>query len=233
MYAVIRRRASSDTGAEAVPHSLKKHSFSLSSNPTHDSLSALIPSYNDRAHHVYSYVYEQSSAYVPAEFENLKDFLEGDYHPHRFGAFDFTHISELKDHIGSSHDQVKAARKTLHRILSGLSKRSDIKVAVVTIPSEHHHKEHSEHDKRQPPSQSPLPPPLPRPAEPIDSISSCFSSAETCGNTTSSCSGHGECVQATKAGKTCFVCACSATKDKKGRKEQWAGLACERKDVSG
>ncbi|KAI0709604.1 hypothetical protein C8T65DRAFT_575702 [Cerioporus squamosus] len=205
---------------EVVPASMRTHSFSISSHPSHDSLSSLIPSYTDRAHHVYSYVHEPScSDHGLQEVANLKDFVNGDYTPDRFGAFDFTSLS-------------KEAHHALREMLKGLSARSDIKLAIVTVPSVHHHG-HKHHDKRQQPPQSPLPPPLPRPAEPIDSISTCYTSADACGNATSACSGHGECVSASKAGKTCFVCACSATTDLKGRKEHWAGRACERKDVSG
>jgi len=40
-------------------------------------------------------------------------------------------------------------------------------------------------------------------------------------------------VEVSKVGMTCFVCACSTTKDSMGRTENWAGEACERKDVSG
>ena len=40
-------------------------------------------------------------------------------------------------------------------------------------------------------------------------------------------------MKASKAGMTCFICACTATKDSMGRTENWAGEACERKDVSG
>ncbi|RPD53206.1 hypothetical protein L227DRAFT_405198 [Lentinus tigrinus ALCF2SS1-6] len=212
---------SSEDVREVVPASMRTHSFSISSHPTHDSLSSLIPTYIDRAHHVYSYVHEKpSSDHGLQEVAHLKDFIQGDYTPDRFGAFDFTSLS-------------KDARHVLHDLLTDLSEREDIKLAIVTVPSAGHHHGHKHHDKRQQPPQSPLPPPIPHPAEPIDSISTCFSTADACGNATSSCSGHGECVQASKAGKTCFVCACSATTDLKGRKEHWAGSACERKDVSG
>ena len=207
--------------AEVVPPSMRTHSFSISSHPSHDSLNSLIPTYTDRAHHVYSSVYEPSeSVHGLQKVANLKDFADGDYTPDRFGAFDFTHLS-------------KDAHHALRNMLDSLSERSDINVAIVTVPSADHQHGHKHHDRRQQPPQSPLPPPLPHPAEPIDSISTCFSTADACGNATSSCSGHGECVQASKAGKTCFVCACSTTSDLKGRKQHWAGSACERKDVSG
>ena len=223
-----------------IPHSLKESTFSISPAPTSDSLSALISNYISRAHHVYSYVYEPttSTAHMGAAaalqaFADLKDFVEGDYPADRFAAFDFTVLTaSLEGHFGADHEQVHEAHKTLRETLKALAARSDVKLAVVSVPSSqpHHHK-HGHH-KRQP-QQSPLPLPRPHPAEPIDSISTCYTSADTCGNATSACSGHGQCVAATKAGKTCFVCACNATMDEKGRKEHWAGSACERQDVSG
>ena len=227
-----------------IPHSLKESTFSISPAPTFDSVSSLIPNYINRAHHVYSYVYEPtaslahtSAAAALQAFADLKDFVEGDYPADRFAAFDFTALTaSLEDHFGADHEQVHEAHKTLRETLKTLAARHDVKLAVVSILSTHPHLHHSMHGhghghhKRQP-QQSPLP--LPHPAEPIDSISTCYTNAETCGNATSSCSGHGQCVAASKAGKTCFVCACSTTKDMKGRKEHWAGNACERQDVSG
>ena len=229
--------------AAVIPHSLKKSTFSISPPPTTESLSALIPTYIDRAHHVYSHVYEPTVSFTSHDsaaaslqaFADLKDFLEGDYAADRFAAFDFSGLTaSLKDTMGADHEQVHEAHKALREILKDLTKRDDIKPAVVSIPSphshSHHHKHGHGHGKRQP-QQSPLP--LPRPGEPIEAISTCHASADTCGNATDSCSGHGQCVAASKAGKTCFVCACSVTTDLKGRKEHWAGSACERRDVSG
>ena len=158
----------------------------------------------------------------------MKDFLEGDYPVERFGAFDLTALSMLKQHLGADDEQVLSAYAAIHSTLLELSTRPDVKLAIVSVPTPG-----SVHGKRQQPPQTPLPPPLPHPAEPIDSISTCHASADVCGNATSACSGHGECVAATKAGRTCFVCACATTIDTKGRKEHWAGGACERRDVSG
>ncbi|KAM5533199.1 hypothetical protein V8D89_013155 [Ganoderma adspersum] len=235
---------SQDDARAVIPHSLKESTFSVSPAPTFDSVSSIIPNYINRAHHVYSYVYEPtaslahtSAAAALQAFADLKDFVEGDYPADRFAAFDFTALTvSLEDHFGADHEQVHEAHKTLRETLKTLAARNDVKLAVVSIPSTRPHPHHNKHahghghHKRQP-QQSPLP--LPHPAEPIDSISTCYSNAETCGNATSSCSGHGQCVAASKAGKTCFVCACSTTKDMKGRKEHWAGNACERQDISG
>ncbi|EJF55817.1 hypothetical protein DICSQDRAFT_113841 [Dichomitus squalens LYAD-421 SS1] len=232
---------SEEDARAVIPHSLKKSTFSISPTPTADSLSVLIPTYIDRAHHVYSHVYEPTIPFAPHEstaaslqvFADLKDFLEGDYPVDRFAAFDFTSLTaSLKAAPETDHEQVHEAHKVLREILKDLAERDDVKLAIVSVPSSHSHhsgRTHG-HSKRQP-QQSPLP--LPRPGEPIAAISTCHASAETCGNATDACSGRGACVAATKAGKTCFVCACSATTDPKGRKEHWAGSACERQDVSG
>jgi hypothetical protein len=84
----------------------------------------------------------------------------------------------------------------------------------------------------QPPQQSPLPPQSPVPQQPISGVSTCFASADICTDSTNSCSGRGQCLQASKAGRTCFICACSKTSDK-GKTQTWVGDACERKDISG
>jgi len=55
-------------------------------------------------------------------------------------------------------------------------------------------------------------------------------------NSTSTCSGRGKCVEASKAGRTCFVCNCGKTTTGEGNKiktDYWAGESCERKDISG
>ncbi|KAI0759839.1 hypothetical protein BD413DRAFT_595037 [Trametes elegans] len=239
---------SKEHAKDVIPSALKP-TFHLKHHPSQDSLSSLIPTYIDRARHVYSYVSEKlGHAYnepkrildvfsVPTaegqsaleELYSLMTFVDGDELPaDRFGAFDLSRLDDLREAFGKESEQYRTAVQAASAVLQRVLERGDIKLAIVTVPSVW-----SSHHKRQQPPQSPLPPPLPRPAEPIDSISTCYTSADVCSNATSACSGHGECVQATKAGKTCFVCACGTTKDTKGRKEQWAGSACERKDVSG
>ncbi|KAF7797593.1 hypothetical protein EIP86_008793 [Pleurotus ostreatoroseus] len=142
-----------------------------------------------------------------------------------FGAFELSGLKELAEQYGTSSEAYKTAVATLQAVLISALSRDDLHLAVVTFSPE------SQLSKRDDdPSQAPLPPIL-HPAEPIGSA--CFTTEEACSNATDLCSGHGECVGATKAGKTCYVCACSASLDEKGRKEEWAGQACERKDISG
>ncbi|ODV87284.1 hypothetical protein CANARDRAFT_194148 [[Candida] arabinofermentans NRRL YB-2248] len=58
---------------------------------------------------------------------------------------------------------------------------------------------------------------------------SCFSTQETCIESTSACSGHGLC---SKIGE-CWKCVCSTTVDSEsGRSSHWTGGACQKKDVS-
>ena len=65
-------------------------------------------------------------------------------------------------------------------------------------------------------------------------LPACFSSYDSCTNTTNYCSGHGSCY-AKHAG--CFACKCGSTvvrynEDGSYKTVQWGGAACEKKDVS-
>ncbi|GAW22678.1 hypothetical protein ANO14919_122210 [Xylariales sp. No.14919] len=70
-------------------------------------------------------------------------------------------------------------------------------------------------------------------------VPACFASQSACENATSSCSGHGVCVD--RWGKdntdnTCFFCHCGKTveADAKGRDQvfYWGGGACQKRDIS-
>ena len=158
-----------------------------------------------------------------SEISTLLDFVELDSTSGRFGAFELKGLGEIQRGFGSGSEQYRVAADSLRAVIQSAIAKGSINLAVVT---------HSpgSHGKRVP-QQSPIPSPLPN--QPISSISTCYDSEETCGDATSSCSGRGQCVEVSKAGRTCFLCACAVTKDSKGRTENWAGEACERKDVSG
>ncbi|OBZ70666.1 Transcription initiation factor IIA large subunit [Grifola frondosa] len=194
---------SEEVAKDVIPSTLKL-AFTLASKPSLSSLSILIPSYIDRAQHVYSHVFSQASApsipptaeilsvlsptFAPylAEMTALVDFLESDEVPtDKFAAFALTGSQRWRSSTGA---------------------QPGLKLAVVTVPMDAlvKRQDTDASDLLQPP-QSPLPGPSPGPAEPIGSVSTCFESAAACGNATDGCSGHGECVQASKAGKTCFV----------------------------
>jgi len=65
-------------------------------------------------------------------------------------------------------------------------------------------------------------------------VPACFSSQESCENTTNFCSGHGSCY---KAHAKCYKCRCGSTlarvnEDGTKKTVQWGGAACEKKDIS-
>lgn len=158
-----------------------------------------------------------------SEMSTLLDFVESSSTSGKFGAFELKGLAEIQRGFGSGSEQYRVAADSLRALIeSAIAKRS-INLAVLTHAP-------SSREKREP-QQSPIPSPLPN--QPISSISTCHSSQEICEDETSSCSGHGGCVEVSKAGRACFICACSATKDSMGRTENWAGEACERKDISG
>lgn len=158
-----------------------------------------------------------------SEMSTLLDFVDSDSTSGRFGAFELKGLGEIQRAFGSGSEQYRVAADSLRTVIQSAAAKGSINLAVLTHASDTHAK--------RIPQQSPVPSPLPN--QPISSISTCYDSQETCGDATSSCSGHGQCVEVSKAGRTCFICACAATKDSKGRTQDWAGEACERKDISG
>ncbi|THH16016.1 hypothetical protein EW146_g4553 [Bondarzewia mesenterica] len=232
---------------DVLPESLKP-TFSLSNSPDITSFSSLISTYLHRAPQAYTHIFSLPSYSAPVprlldifsvsssatesfltEISGLVSFLESDddgLASDKFGAFELTGLGEIASAYGRSSEQYTLAAETLRAVLLGALDKKDINLVVLTFNGARANAP----SRRQPP-QSPLPPTIPQ--QPINSVSTCYTSESECGNATSACSGRGSCVSATKAGKTCFVCACAATKDEKGRTENWAGQACERKDVSG
>ncbi|KZT71697.1 hypothetical protein DAEQUDRAFT_665382 [Daedalea quercina L-15889] len=241
-----------EDAAAAIPASYET-SFSLPSDLSAASLSTLIPTYLDRARQAYSHIFAPESLpektpriidifSVPSsasqsflsQMTTLVDFVESDDVPtDKFAAVHLTGLSELAAEHGRDSEQYKLAAETIRGFLSSVTEKRDLKLAVVTLPSSVLQVKRQVSSALQQPPQTPFPAPKPGPAEPIDAVATCYTTTEACGNSTSSCSGHGECVQATKQGRTCYVCACSATKSSSGQTENWAGSACERKDISG
>jgi len=229
---------------DVIPPSLEP-SFSLDSQLS--SLSSLVSTFLHRAPHAYSHIFSEASYSthdaprfldifsVPSsatrsflsEMSILLSFLESGAAPSdKFGAFELKGLNEIAQAYGRSSDQYKMAVEALRAFLQSALANNNIHVALLTHPSP------NPMVKREP-QQSPLPPQAPAPQLPIGSVSTCHSTAEICANVTSACSGRGQCMEASKSGRTCFICACSATIDEKGRKDNWAGEACERKDISG
>lgn len=178
-----------------------------------------------------------SSAFI-ADLSSLVDFLDSVeldqdlFDAEKFGAFQFGSLQRLAKHYGRDSEEYKTATATLRAALSSAIAQHKLNLIVLTVPETEFASSTHNHHKRQPP-QSPLPPHLPHPAAPISAISTCFATEETCSNSTSFCSGHGACVSASKAGRTCFVCTCENTKVNDGKKTiRWAGDACEKQDIS-
>lgn len=72
-------------------------------------------------------------------------------------------------------------------------------------------------------------------SKPYTPFSRCYSSKDDCESGTNKCSSHGSCVSKFVKGRPdskCWVCECEPSKKDDGRVENWAGLACQKKDVS-
>ncbi|OCB87351.1 hypothetical protein A7U60_g5490 [Sanghuangporus baumii] len=236
-----------DVARDVIPSSLKQ-TFSLPDPPsTSLEIPLVVSSYLQRAEHVYSTIFSKAPfATAPllldaftthpssatdaflSETSQLVVCVESE-EKESFGAFDLKGLAELLKEYGKDSELYQLAAETTRAILESALKKPELSLVVITYPGTLTHS----FSARQQPPQSPLPPPTtPSPQLPIGGVSTCHASTEACGNATSSCSGHGSCVEAQKAGKTCFVCACSVTHDDSGRPQEWAGDACERKDVS-
>ncbi|KAF9818108.1 hypothetical protein IEO21_02950 [Rhodonia placenta] len=241
-----------EVAEDAVP-SYFKESFVLSSSSSLSSLSSLVPTYLDRARHAYTHVFAQPSLpedvpriidifSVPSsasqtflsEMTAIVDFLESNDIPSdKFAALELRGLSAIAAEHGRDSEQYRLASETIQSTLEGILQSRGLKFALVTAPTSVLDMKRQVTSVAQQPPQSPLPPPIVHPAEPIDAVTTCYTTADACGNSTNACSGHGQCVQASKGSRTCFVCSCASTKDAKGRTEYWAGSACEREDVSG
>ncbi|KIK69336.1 hypothetical protein GYMLUDRAFT_35408 [Collybiopsis luxurians FD-317 M1] len=218
--------------AKAILPSSLTPSFKLST-PSYtrvQSLSSVISTYLHRARHAYSAIYESDlSSWNPSELLSLQAFLNS-VDGSAFATLDLSSLVDLRKEFGSdSAEYERVVELTRAFLRKALESGDELQLAILTYSSG------PSFTKRQTPSQAPLPSHAP-PQQPIGSISTCFTSADACTNATSSCSGRGQCVEASKSGRTCFVCTCSATKTGEGNKvktEHWVGESCERKDVSG
>ena len=218
--------------------------LSLSSPSPASTFSRIIQTSLQRASHAFSYVFDvadgSKNTYFPlldimnvspatetfvSELSALVTFLESDdLSLDRFGAFRITGLRSIVDAYGCESEQYATAAASLAAALRSAFTKPHLNTVILAYP-----KSSAGMEKRQ--DQSPLPSPVPVP--PVGSDTLCFTSEEACSNSTDSCSGHGACAEANKAGRTCFVCACEATKDLNGQTSYWAGSKCERRDVSG
>lgn len=205
-----------------------------------ETLSSLVSTYLSRAVHTYPSVYE---TWLLEDTEPLLDFFDTVEKP-AFAAVEAHRLQELRQTFGADSNEYYAYSMEVRRLLEELThNQANLNIAILTYDAdaaqpgasnvvEFEEGEDQIFETRQ--TQAPFPN-HPSPQQPIGAISSCFTSEEVCKNSTSSCSGHGSCVQASKAGRTCYVCACSATIKGDGSKKQttfWAGQSCEKKDIS-
>ncbi|KAG9031478.1 hypothetical protein FRB95_002724 [Tulasnella sp. JGI-2019a] len=145
-----------------------------------------------------------------------------------FSAFEVTGLVEIQKEKGRESEQYLTAAKSMQAVLSSpaLQTRNTV---VIVVPVDHTvTTTSSRRSKRQ---QQPLLPSHPI-AGPVFSVSTCFASNTTCAEKTKDCSGHGSCSPTTRAGKTCYTCSCAVTKNEQGRRQWWAGSACEKLDLS-
>ncbi|KAK1222761.1 hypothetical protein PQX77_014370 [Marasmius sp. AFHP31] len=221
-----------EADAEVVlPLSLQP-SFKLSipDSESVESLNSVLSTYLHRASNGYSSIYESlSSKWDATEIRSMFSSIRATGEP-VFAALELSSLSRLRAEYGLESDEYKVAVAETAGLLKSVLEDGRVQLAVLT------HGSRSAFSKRQEDAlQSQAPVRVP-PQHPIDSISTCFTTADICNNATSSCSGRGQCVEASKIGKTCFVCACKATTTGKGnavKTEHWVGESCERKDVSG
>ncbi|KAF9653968.1 hypothetical protein BDM02DRAFT_3107153 [Thelephora ganbajun] len=227
---------------DVIPRKLNP-TFEIPSSSSVASLDSLVSTFLHRAPSAYSQIFSETSYpahgvprlldifSVPSistgtfmsEISTLLDFVDSDSTSGKFGAFELKGLGEIQRAFGSGSEQYRVAADSLRAVIQSAIAKGSINLAVLTYAPDYR-------EKRDP-QQSPIPSPFPN--QPVSTISTCHDSQETCGNATSSCSGRGQCVEVSRAGKACFICACSATKDAMGRTQNWVGEACERKDVSG
>ncbi|EAU91088.1 hypothetical protein CC1G_03256 [Coprinopsis cinerea okayama7 len=218
--------------ANAVLSSDFKASSTIEQVPTPnniDSLASVVSTYLHRARHAYSNLFSPRESWRLDDVDDLADFFHSTTGP-AFAAVEVSKLQDLRQKYGSTSNEYRAFASKLREFLeNAVQNKPHFNVAILTFQS-------SSSVKRSPnPQQSPFPD-HPLPQEPIGAISTCFADVDTCNEKTSSCSSRGQCVKATKSGRTCYVCACGVTKTGKGDKvktDRWVGESCERKDVSG
>ncbi|KAF8160713.1 hypothetical protein B0H34DRAFT_697792 [Crassisporium funariophilum] len=223
-----------DNDVEAViPESLQP-AFTLTIATPVNSLSSVISTYLHHARHTFASLYSSREFGQSSDVQSLTSFFEsaGDS---AFAAIDLIELSKLGQTHGRSSEEYKKVANRLREFFEHVVEDTDFNLAILAFTSPASTSFVKRQAKPQQ-SQTPLPPNTPPPQQPIGSISTCFADVDACNNSTSTCSGRGKCVEATKAGRTCFVCSCGVTKTGEGNKVKtvtWAGGSCERQDISG
>ncbi|KAF7376598.1 hypothetical protein MSAN_00076400 [Mycena sanguinolenta] len=224
-----------DVDAEAIRIPSLQPSFKLPTPPltSISSLSSVISTYLHRARHAYTSIHSADptsqikKAWYIAELDSIMAFFDKAQGA-SFAAAELSGLANIRNAHGADSEEYRSVLDGTRKLLEHAIDH-DVRVAMLSFsPSA------PAAAKRAEPSQAPFP--RPPPQSPIGSISTCHTTLDVCNNATSSCSGRGECVSATKAGRTCFVCSCETTSTGTGNQvktETWVGESCERKDVSG
>ncbi|KAG8983669.1 hypothetical protein FRB90_005843 [Tulasnella sp. 427] len=250
----------SDHPEDFIPSDMKQ-SFTIPDAPSASMFTDLIHAYTERASHIFDSVFSSLSPFLasiketPAYKQLLDIFdLAGDAASHfveefgrlvewvdeeiegkakatssdedKFSAFEVKGLAEVEKEHGRHSEQYLTAAKSVQAVLSNPNLQRS-KVAIVVVPPEAPRRH-----KRAPQSSAASSLLTASNNKVVFSTSTCFKSNDTCTEKTNSCSGHGSCSGVTIAGKTCYTCSCSITKNDKGRKQWWAGQACERLDMS-
>lgn len=248
-YEVLTRRT--QLGPDIIPQDFKP-SINMIPSPPSSAFASMFQTSLSRAHEVYTETFTLPSPDSPSytiprlldifslssvstdkfltEASALIDFLETPLPTDttKFGAFEIEGLRAIKEAYGKDSEQYTLAASTLKATVESIMTKDNLHLVLLTAPPPTSEEPPAGMQRRQ--SQSPAMAPSFRAAQ--ESISGCFTTADSCSNGTSACSGRGECVSVLKAGRTCYVCSCVRTQDDKGRTENWAGQSCERKDVS-
>ncbi|KAJ8514196.1 hypothetical protein ONZ45_g8253 [Pleurotus djamor] len=231
--------ADEDDAKAILPDTLQAISTledSLDGNPR-----PLLTTFVHRASESYSSVFASvdapSTENLPQDFvksiRSLSNFLATSQHP-AFAAFDLSPLKQIRSKFGPQSAEYDAALEEARLFIhDAIATTETLRFALITYSSSTRVERAVGSQQTQSPFPGDHPPP---PQKPIGSISTCFSTADACNNGTSSCSGRGTCIQASKAGRSCYVCTCEVTKSGSGaqtKTEYWAGESCEKKDVSG
>lgn len=203
-------------------------SFELSSS-TFPSVSPILSSYISRAQNIYDSVFNTE---FDSDWKHLGSLLEET--DSAFVAVHLTQVARLRAEHGSNSEEYTSAVAVAQAFFNTLLKSESIQLAVLAYPTYTLHMPGQKRQESARQTQQPFPS-RPLPQEPIEGVSTCFTTVDSCNNGTSTCSGKGQCVKATKGPRTCFVCACGSTTIGEGdaiKTDKWVGESCERKDVS-
>lgn len=219
-----------DSRLAVVPDEIEL-SYVINSPEPLGSLSSVLRTLLARAPHAYTSIYEGSgSLWHMSDLNDLSSFVESEVSG--FAAAELRGLSKIRlEHGAMSDEYLDAVRLVRSFLRSAINRTDRLRLAILTFDANDRQKRNVV--PRQ--EQSPLPSNRPLPQQPISAISTCFTTQDACEQTTNTCSGRGECVEATKSGRTCYVCSCRKTRTGEGAQTKtdiWVGESCERKDIS-